>query len=211
MLTEEKEDYLKAIYALGGATEYVSNKQLAEYLKIKPPSVSEMMSRMQKEDLVELKAYKGVKLTRQSKVLTLNLIKRHRLIECFLIQSLNYSWNEVHAEAEVLEHRVSDQFIERLDEMLEYPKYCPHGSLIPRGEITEEKMTTVIDLSEGTSFILKKVRDEYNLLAYLSEQDVSINDWLQIEKIDSANKVIYLKKEKSFIVSFENAEKMFTQ
>ncbi|ULG72922.1 metal-dependent transcriptional regulator [Macrococcus brunensis] len=211
MLTEEKEDYLKAIYSLGSATEYVSNKQLAQYLKIKPPSVSEMMSRMQKEDLVELKAYKGVKLTHQSQLLTLNLIKRHRLIECFLIQSLNYSWNEVHAEAEVLEHRVSDRFIERLDEMLDYPRYCPHGSLIPRGEITEEKMTPVNELKEGTSFVLKKVRDEYELLAYLSKQDVSINDELQIEKIDHANKVIYLKKKKSFIISFENAEKMFTR
>lgn len=210
MLTEEKEDYLKIIYYHKGKLEYVSNKIIANALNIKPPSVSEMMTRLEKEQLVEIKPYKGVKLTETGMKEVLRLLKRHRLIECFLIESLKYNWDEVHAEAEVLEHKVTDMFIERLDEMLGFPEYCPHGARIPRGEDIEEFSDSILELAEGQTFTLRQVKDEVALLQYLSEQHVKVNDQLKVIKKDIANKVVYLEKDTNeFVLSFENAEKLY--
>ncbi|TDM04106.1 metal-dependent transcriptional regulator [Macrococcus carouselicus] len=210
MLSEEKEDYLKAIYTLGGTEHYISNKQLAEQLNIRPPSVTEMVGRLTKEGFTESKAYRGTRLTSKGLDTALKLVKRHRLIECFLIQSLGYKWDEVHREAEVLEHRVSDLFIDRLDQLLDYPEYCPHGSLIPRGEDVHEQLKQVIQLAAGDQFRLRKVHDEYALLAYLTDYEVAINDMIDVLKIDEANQIMYLKHTVPFAISFDNARKMFT-
>ncbi|WP_414054491.1 metal-dependent transcriptional regulator [Macrococcus equi] len=210
MLTEEKEDYLKTIYYHKGKDTFVSNKVIANAMAIKPPSVSEMMTRLEKEQLVEIKPYKGVKLTPLGMKEVIRLLKRHRLIECFLIESLKYNWEEVHAEAEVLEHKVTDMFIERLDEMLGYPEFCPHGARIPRGEDIEEFSDSILNLEEQQTFTLKQVEDEVELLKYLSEHQVRVNDQLKIMKKDESNKIIYIKKGKhEFVLSFENAEKLF--
>ncbi|WP_414045231.1 metal-dependent transcriptional regulator [Macrococcus equi] len=210
MLTEEKEDYLKTIYYHKGKDTFVSNKVIANAMAIKPPSVSEMITRLEKEQLVEIKPYKGVKLTPSGMKEVIRLLKRHRLIECFLIESLKYNWEEVHAEAEVLEHKVTDMFIERLDEMLGYPEFCPHGARIPRGEDIEEFSDSILNLEEQQTFTLKQVEDEVELLKYLSEHQVRVNDQLKIMKKDESNKIIYIKKGKhEFVLSFENAEKLF--
>ena len=211
MLTDEKEDYLKVIYELSSDYEFVPNKSIAQALNIKPPSVSEMMTRLNQEGYIEIKPYKGVKLSQKGLDATLSLIKRHRIIECFLIASLDYKWNEVHEEAEVLEHKVSDKFIERLDKMLGYPKYCPHGALIPRDNIIDDGYETIMQLEVQTAFELKKVDDEYQLLQYLSDQNVSIGDTLILIKKDNANNVVHIQtsNQETFIISFENAMKMY--
>ncbi|MGK0553467.1 metal-dependent transcriptional regulator [Macrococcus capreoli] len=210
MLTEEKEDYLKIIYYHKGKDNYVSNKIIANALNIKPPSVSEMMTRLEKENLVEIKPYKGVKLTAQGMKEVIRLLKRHRLIECFLIVSLKYNWEEVHAEAEVLEHKVSDMFIERLDEMLGYPEYCPHGAKIPRGDDIEEFTDSILELDEQQTFTLKQVEDEVALLKYLSEHQVKVSDTLTISRKDDSNKVLYIQKDDvEFVLSYENAGKLY--
>ncbi|QCT73811.1 metal-dependent transcriptional regulator [Macrococcoides canis] len=210
MLTEEKEDYLKCIYHSNGINEYVSNKKISTHLGIKPPSVTEMTNRLEKEGYIRIKPYKGAMLTEIGVKEVARVVKRHRLIECFLIESLGYRWDEVHIEAEVLEHRVSDLFIERLDKMLQYPKYCPHGALIPRGDLQEESLSSITELSVGDTFILAKVVDEVPLLSYLYENDIKINDSLIITSIDEANQIMHLSKEdKSFSLSMKNAEKLF--
>lgn len=210
MLTEEKEDYLKCIYHSNGINEYVSNKKIATHLGIKPPSVTEMTNRLEKEGYIRTKPYKGAMLTEIGVKEVARVVKRHRLIECFLIESLGYRWDEVHIEAEVLEHRVSDLFIERLDKMLQYPKYCPHGALIPRGDLQEESLSSITELSVGDTFILAKVVDEVPLLSYLYENDIKINDSLIITSIDEANQIMHLSKEdKRFSLSMKNAEKLF--
>ena len=107
-------------------------------LNIKPPSVSEMVGRLEKEGYVETKHYKGARLTEEGLKQTLDIIKRHRLLELFLIEILQYNWEEVHQEAEILEHRISDLFVERLDKILNFPKTCPHGGVIPRGDQYKE-------------------------------------------------------------------------
>lgn len=210
MLTEEKEDYLKCIYHYNGLNDYVSNKKIATHLGIKPPSVTEMTNRLEKEGYITTKPYKGAMLTEVGEKEVARVVKRHRLIECFLIETLGYRWDEVHIEAEVLEHRVSDLFIERLDEMLSYPKYCPHGALIPRGSLQEETLHAITELNTGDSFTLSKVRDEVRLLSYLYENDIKINDTLVIQSIDEANHIMYLNKNDQLVsLSMENAKKLY--
>lgn len=210
MLSDEKEDYLKCIYQFNGLKDYVSNKQISTYLGIKPPSVTEMFNRLEKEGYIIIKPYKGAMLTEKGEKEVIRIVRRHRLIECFLIKSLGYRWDEVHQEAEVLEHKVSDLFIERLDEMLDYPTYCPHGAIIPRTEIIEEDLQEITNLSVGTSFILQKVQDEVPLLTYLYEQNIKIGDELIVESIDEANHIVYISRGNVRTgLSFDNAKKLY--
>jgi len=211
MLTEEQEDYLKAIFGLNGTTDYVSNKNLAQDLNIKPSSVSEMMLRLKKDDYVDIRPYKGVKLTQKGLNHTTNIIKRHRLIERFLIEELEYTWDEVHEEAEILEHRVSDRFIDKIDKLMGYPTTCPHGGIIPRENQLEEIYNTSLNEFEiGDDVEIKRVMDYVNLLDYLSNQELHIGDVVTISNKDSLNQLIELKLEdKTIMISETNASYLF--
>ncbi|AMY05570.1 metal-dependent transcriptional regulator [Staphylococcus condimenti] len=212
MLTEEKEDYLKAILNNGGATSFVTNKKLSQYLNIKPPSVSEMVNRLEKAGYVITKPYKGVKLSEEGFNHTLEIIKRHRLLELFLIEILKYNWEEVHQEAEVLEHRVSDLFVERLDSLLNYPTTCPHGGVIPRnGKFEEIYNDSLKNFEEGDHVTIRRVRDRTKLLIYLSSKSISIGDEIVVESQDDTNQVIAIRKEDDplIILSYENAAHIF--
>ncbi|UXR69892.1 MULTISPECIES: metal-dependent transcriptional regulator [unclassified Staphylococcus] len=211
MLTEEKEDYLKAILGHDGVKTYVSNKTLSQFLNIKPPSVSEMVGRLEKEGYVETKPYKGVKLSPVGLRYTLDVIKRHRLIELFLIEVLGYTWEEVHAEAEVLEHRVSPLFVDRLDALLNYPETCPHGGVIPRDESYEEYYrTSLLEYDEGDVVVIRRVRDKTDLLVYLSSKGMSIGDTVTIKRKDEINQMLEIQsREETVILSYHNATVIF--
>ncbi|MDF0312248.1 metal-dependent transcriptional regulator [Staphylococcus pseudintermedius] len=211
MLTEEKEDYLKAILSHDGIDTYVSNKTLSRFLNIKPPSVSEMVGRLEKEGYVMTKPYKGVKLSELGLSYTLDVIKRHRLIELFLIEVLNYTWEEVHVEAEVLEHRVSKLFVERLDELLTYPKTCPHGGVIPRDNHFEEiYKIPLLSFEEGDVVTIRRVRDRSELLVFLSSKALSIGDTVKVIAKDDINRLMELEnKGEKIVLSYQNAEVIF--
>lgn len=213
MLTEEKEDYLKAILTNNGDKNFVTNKILSQFLNIKPPSVSEMVGRLEKAGYVETKPYKGVRLTEDGLTHTLDIIKRHRLLELFLIEILKYNWEEVHQEAEILEHRISDLFVERLDSLLNFPESCPHGGVIPRNnEYKEKYITTILNYEPGDIVTIKRVRDKTDLLIYLSSKDISIGNEVEIVSKDEMNKVIIIKRNDNvIIVSYENAMNMFAE
>lgn len=213
MLTEEKEDYLKAILTNDGDVSFVSNKKLSQFLNIKPPSVSEMVGRLEKEGYVETKHYKGARLTEEGLKQTLDIIKRHRLLELFLIEILQYNWEEVHQEAEILEHRISDLFVERLDKILNFPKTCPHGGVIPRGDQYKEIFTTsILNFEPGKRVTVRRVRDKTELLVYLSSKDIYIGNTVEIVSKDDTNKVIILKRNDIVtILSYENAMNIFAE
>jgi DtxR family Mn-dependent transcriptional regulator len=213
MLTEEKEDYLKAILTHEGDVTFVSNKKLSQYLNIKPPSVSEMINRLEKSNYVETKPYKGVMLSEEGLSYTLDIIKRHRLIELFLIQILEYNWEEVHQEAEVLEHRVSHLFVERLDKLLNYPTTCPHGGVIPRDNQYKEIYTdNLLSFEAGDIANIKRVRDKTELLVYLSSKEISIGDEVEIINKDETNKVVMVQKDGNItILSYDNAEHIYAE
>jgi len=137
-LTVSKEDYLKAIWSLSerhaeGKSEAGTN-DLAEILAVSPPAVSRMLKRMEKQSLVSHLPYYGVRLTDKGREVALRIVRRHRLLELFLWKVLNYDEHSVHDEAERLEHHISDEFEEKIDALLGFPKKCPHGSPIPSRE-----------------------------------------------------------------------------
>ncbi|MCE7785896.1 metal-dependent transcriptional regulator [Staphylococcus xylosus] len=213
MLTEEKEDYLKAILTHDGDHSFVSNKTLSQYLNIKPPSVSEMVNRLEKSGYVETKPYKGVKLSETGLTYTLDIIKRHRLLELFLIKILQYNWEEVHQEAEVLEHKVSHLFVDRLDKLLDYPITCPHGGVIPRENQYKELYTTnLLSFETGDIVTIKRVRDRTDLLIYLSSKAILIGEQIEIINRDDTNKVIIVKKDDQVtVLSYDNAEHIYAE
>lgn len=213
MLTEEKEDYLKAILTHDGDHSFVSNKTLSQYLNIKPPSVSEMVNRLEKSGYVETKPYKGVKLSETGLTYTLDIIKRHRLLELFLIKILQYNWEEVHQEAEVLEHRVSHLFVDRLDKLLDYPITCPHGGVIPRENQYKELYTTnLLAFETGDIVTIKRVRDRTDLLIYLSSKAILIDEQIEIINRDDTNKVIIVKKDDQVtVLSYDNAAHIYAE
>lgn len=135
-LTVSKEDYLKAIWSLSerGTTEKVEagTNDLASILQVSPPAVSKMLKQMERQSLVAHVPYYGVRLTEKGRAAALKVVRRHRLLELFLTQILKYDSHSVHDEAEKLEHHISDEFERRIDELLNFPKFCPHGSYIPR-------------------------------------------------------------------------------
>jgi DtxR family Mn-dependent transcriptional regulator len=130
-------DYLKAILELSGEGT-ASTKDVANRLSIRPASVTNMFVRLQEMGFVEYERYRGASLTEGGRLEALRLLRRHRLIETFLLEHLGYSWDEVHEEAERLEHAVSDEFTERLAELLGHPDHDPHGDPIPAADGTLE-------------------------------------------------------------------------
>src|SRR2546422_11184109 len=129
--TRSQEDYLKALYLLGGDERPVPTRDLAHRLGISSPSVSEMVTRLSAQGLVEHDRYRGQQLTREGRKIALELVRHHRLLEMFLVQVLGYRWDEVHEEAERLEHVISERMEQRIFELLGRPELDPHGHAIP--------------------------------------------------------------------------------
>ncbi len=154
-------DYVKAIWDLGG-TGAASTKEVAVRLSVSPASVSNMFVRLQEMGLVRHERYHGASLTDSGRVEALRLVRRHRLIETFLLEHLGYHRQEVHDEAERLEHAVSDGFTERLAEFLGHPEYDPHGDPIPAsdGTLAAEDSFSLTEARAGTHVRISKVRDD---------------------------------------------------
>jgi DtxR family Mn-dependent transcriptional regulator len=131
MKNQPKEDYLKAILKLGGDTGYVSTSSLARALGIGDGSVTDMIKKLAARDFIVHVPYKGVSLTPEGSKLALKMMRRHRLWEIFLTEHLGYGWDEVHDEAENLEHATSDELESRLSRMLGHPDTDPHGQPVP--------------------------------------------------------------------------------
>ncbi|MFO7624264.1 MAG: metal-dependent transcriptional regulator [Anaerolineales bacterium] len=168
------EDYLKAIYELAAIQERVSTTQLAERLNITPASVTGMIQRMAALDppLVEYQKHRGVLLTQSGQTVALEIIRHHRLLELFLQRTLGYSWDEVHEEADRLEHVISEDLEERIAQALGDPSHDPHGEPIPTRDLRLPPTadTRLCDLRPGQVAIVCRVdASDLVLLRYLSE------------------------------------------
>jgi DtxR family Mn-dependent transcriptional regulator len=135
-LSESQEDYLKQIFLLGGNTARVSTQALARRLRVKPASVTEMVGRLAQLNLVEHAPYRGVWLTDDGRRVALEMLRHHRLLETFLVEALGYKWDQVHEEAERLEHVISERFEERIAEVMGHPTRDPHGDPIPAPDLS---------------------------------------------------------------------------
>ncbi len=211
-MTPNREDYLKIILELGGDTTKVNNKQIVSSLDVSAASVSEMISKLVKEELVEHSPYQGVQLTASGLQKASSLIRKHRLWEVFLVEHLDYSWNEVHDDAEVLEHVTSEHLADHLENYLNHPEHCPHGGSIPKKEevVHEERRQTLESYPVGTKVRIARVLDEKELLDYLVTIDLNINE--EYEIVDSAayeGPITIQNDRKKIPVSFKAASTIF--
>ena len=177
-MTPNKEDYLKCIYEIGTEVEKISNKEISSRMQVSPPAVTEMIKRMISEGLLVKDKFRGYLLTDLGSQLVSDLYRKHRLIEVFLLENLDYTTEEVHEEAEVLEHTVSEHFIDKLDHMLGNPKTCPHGGTIPpKGQLLiEAYQDRLSDVSEPGTYRLRRVQDSFELLNFLDQIQLTIGD-----------------------------------
>jgi len=160
--TRAQEDYLKALYHLHGDTRPVPTRELAQRLGISSPSVSEMVTRLTAQGLVEHDRYRGQQLTREGRKVALELVRHHRLLEMFLVQVLGYSWDEVHEEAERLEHVISERMEQRIFELLGRPELDPHGHAIPSltGKVRPPSERALSECHAGEKLIVQGVSDD---------------------------------------------------
>jgi DtxR family Mn-dependent transcriptional regulator len=160
--TRSQQDYLKALYQLHGDQRPVPTGDLAQRLGISSPSVSEMVTRLSAQGLVEHDRYRGQQLTREGRKIALELVRHHRLLEMFLVQVLGYSWDEVHDEAERLEHVISERMEQRIFELLGRPELDPHGHAIPSrtGKVRPVSERTLRDCRAGERVVVQGVSDD---------------------------------------------------
>ncbi|WP_430618816.1 metal-dependent transcriptional regulator [Enterococcus sp. DIV1072d] len=211
-MTPNREDYLKIILELGGDTTKVNNKQIVSSLAVSPASVSEMISKLVKEQLVEHSPYQGVQLTETGLQKASSLIRKHRLWEVFLVEHLDYSWNEVHDDAEVLEHVTSEQLADHLEVYLNHPMHCPHGGIIPKKEqvVHEERRQTLESYPVGSKVRIARVLDEKELLDYLVTIDLNIDEEYEIVDVAAYEGPITIQnQQKKIPVSFKAASTIF--
>ncbi len=187
MLSDVMEDYLKAIFTLQEEEgPPVSTSKIADHLDVTAPTVTSMMEKLADRELVTREKYKGVELTEEGKTVALEVIRHHRLIEAYLAEHLDYEWSEVHDEADVLEHHISEEFERRVANALGEPAFDPHGDPIPGADLepVEDDTEPLAGFEEGDRLLVCRVRDRNpEELSYLSEIGIEPGTVMQISEI----------------------------
>lgn len=188
MPTISVENYLKAIYHLEAETsDRVKTKDLADALGLTLPSATNMLKSLAQDDLVDYQAYRGARLTARGRRQALRVIRNHRLIESFLVQVLGYGWDEVHEEAELLEHAISDRLADRIDAYLAHPGFDPHGDPIPtaEGEVHRRATGTLLEVTPGEPAQVSRVLDQSpEVLRHLQELGVVPGSRVVVESLE---------------------------
>ena len=187
-LSPSVEDYLKGIYTLTERGDPASTSALSQTLGVQPASITGMIKRLATLGYVEHVPYKGVQLTENGSREALRIIRRHRILETYLQEKLEYTWSEVHQEAELLEHAVSDKLISRMAKVLKDPTHDPHGAPIPTasGEVPEAHLLTLLDVRPDDLVQIEAVQDEDPIkLQYLEESGLTPGIQIKIVKRNS--------------------------
>ena len=186
MNSQSEEDYLKALYHLEMDFDSVSTNSIADYLNMKPSSVTDMLKKLAEKKFINYQKYKGTSLTKKGKLIALSIIRKHRLWETFLVEKLGFGWDQVHIIAEQLEHIKSDELIENLDNFLGNPKYDPHGDPIPNkdGEIEKMNQKLLVELKASQKGIITGVKKgTASLLNYLDKEKIKLGDSVEVIEI----------------------------
>jgi len=207
--TETEENYLKAVYSLlpekSDEQGMVHTNAIAQHLGTSAASVTDMVKRLTKKGLLAYKPYHGVSLTEKGEKIALNIIRKHRLWEVFLVEKLDFSWDNVHAVAEQLEHINSPELIQRLDAFLNFPKFDPHGDHIPSetGEIQKRETYRLADIETGQQVTIVGVTtDESYFLQYLDKLGLRLGAKIEvIERIPFDHSIQLNKDNKPLVVS----------
>ena len=214
MPTVSKENYLKSIYSLNLTNgESVTTSQVAQKLEITNAATSEMARKLAKQGYLNYEKYKGVELTEKGKKVALQIIRRHRLWEVFLIKVLGLSWSEVHDEAEKLEHNTSEVLINKIDEHLDFPEFDPHGHPIPNkhGDIPKlPKLVNLLEAEVGKKYKIYRVADESSeLIEYLTKLDLTLYKEIKIaDRLSFDNSIIVEINGSNHSLSEKVAEKV---
>ncbi|MET2986636.1 metal-dependent transcriptional regulator [Aureibaculum conchae] len=216
MLSQAEENYVKAIYALeNDTTTSVSTNLIAEQMHTKASSVTDMIKKLSEKRLVAYKKYQGVQLSDKGKNVATSIVRKHRLWECFLVEKLNFSWDEVHDIAEQLEHIQSEEMIDRLDAYLDYPSVDPHGDPIPDkdGNITKRKKIQLSKLKENQESVLLGVKDSSDeFLRYLDKKKIAIGNKIKVISIESFDKSMQIiMNNKELTITEAVAQNLFVQ
>ena len=183
-MTHSEENYLKTIYHLTTISDAgISTNSIAEKIETKASSVTDMLKKLAEKDLVNYKKYQGVSLTEKGKLTAKMIVRKHRLWESFLVEKLNFSWDEVHDIAEQLEHIKSEKLINRLDEFLNFPTEDPHGDPIPNaaGQIVNIKKQLLSEFEKNQIGICVGVKDtSSDFLKYLDKQEIALGTAIEI-------------------------------
>jgi DtxR family Mn-dependent transcriptional regulator len=177
------EDYLKAVYKLQSEERAVSTSVLAKQLGTSPAAATKMIKQLAEMNLIHHTPYYGVRLTESGTKVALEVIRHHRLLELYLHQALGYGWDEVDAEAEKLEHHISEEFEDRIDRMLDFPVVDPHGDPIPtrNGEIAPHRGWPLSESNPGDRLVILRVKDrDPGVLRYLAELGMKLEVLLEI-------------------------------
>jgi DtxR family Mn-dependent transcriptional regulator len=183
-LSITEENYLKAIFKLSeNSTTNISTNEIAGEIKTKAASVTDMLQKLAEKNLLSYKKYRGVKLTKKGREIAIALVRRHRLWEVFLVEKLNFSWDQVHEVAEELEHINSKLLTTRLDAFLDFPKYDPHGDPIPdkEGNIPYFEEKSLGELKPGEIGFVSSVNEQSpEFLQYLDKLNISIHSKVEV-------------------------------
>ena len=195
-LSHTEENYLKAIFKLSGKEKTpVSTSAIAEVMQTAAASVTDMLKRLTEKEYLLYEKYKGARLSQTGQKVAIHLLRKHRLWETFMVEKLNFSWDEVHVVAEQLEHIQSTKLIDQLDRFLGYPKFDPHGDPIPDrdGHFEHPSPTSLADLEPGQQAVIVGVQeDSAPLLRYLEQCQLVIGTQLallQVLEFDQSHQV----------------------
>lgn len=174
-LSESQEDYLKHIFLFEEFDKTVSTQALSEKMKVRPASVTGMLKKLAELKLVRHEPYHGVALTEAGRKIALEIVRHHRLLELYLTEALGYTWDEVHEEADRLEHVISEDFESRIAEFLGHPTHDPHGDPIPTAELVlppSDELVCLTELGQNQKGVIRRVRtqdkDQLNLMSHLN-------------------------------------------
>jgi DtxR family transcriptional regulator, Mn-dependent transcriptional regulator len=215
MLSQSVQDYLKTIYKIQNINSQsaVSTTELSKELKVSGASVTGMLKRLDSMGLVSYNSYKGVLLSETGKKIALEVIRHHRLIELYLKEILGYSLEKVHDEACRLEHHISEEFEDKISDLLGNPLYDPHGHPIPTkdGRIEVNHSIPLADANSGTELVISRLNDEdATLLAYLEELKLIPNEKITIlDKAPFRGPIKLIKDGKELLIGYEISQRIF--
>lgn len=216
MFTVSEENYIKGIYHLQQHNKSVTTNELAESLQTKPASVTDMLKKLQAKKLLEYERYYGVKLTAEGKKLALSVIRRHRLWEYFLVNHLEFGWDEVHEIAEQLEHVQSLQLADKLDAFMGFPRFDPHGDPIPdsKGRMEVQPQINLLQLPVGQQAEICAVGSQQtSLLEMLRSKQLHIGTRLEVKQRFSFDNSLEIKigRQAAFNISELLARHLFVK
>ncbi|WP_127022986.1 metal-dependent transcriptional regulator [Flagellimonas beolgyonensis] len=215
-MTRSEENYLKTIFHLGGGNaQSITTNAIAEQMETKPSSVTDMAKKLADKGLVNYVKYQGVSLTDSGIKTALSIIRKHRLWEVFLVKKLDFTWDEVHEVAEQLEHIKSEKLIDKIDELLEFPKYDPHGDPIPTkdGKFMERDEQLLSEMPVNTQGVCVGVKDSSApFLKFLDKNNIALGHTIKVLEKEDFDQSLHIELQgKELRISHQIAANLYVK